>query len=270
MNENEPINFEELAEAFQGPEVLAIALLGSHATGQAGPFSDIDLVRFVESDADEPDGMGSHLINGRLVVVSDVSKSQLEKSFTQPEVAVKTIAGLRTGRALFDPTSLFQKVQARAQAFTWDTAMQKAANLWSSRAMVGWIEEVHKGLEGLRRNDIGRMLNARHGFSWGLSQVIQTQRGVLVSGDNAFFDEIAGAIGSESRWVQLRRTAFGIEDADGLAPTLRQQVEAGLRLYIETANLLDGVMEELDRVLVRETVGLIEQEFGWNRKKGIL
>lgn len=270
MSGNEPVDFEKLAGQFLGPEVLAIALLGSYATGQAGPFSDVDLVRFVESDADKPHGAGSHLIDGRLVVVSDVSISQVEKSFTQPEVAVNTITGLRAGRALFDPDGVFKEVQARARAFTWDSAMQEAANVWASHAMVGWIEEVHKGLEGLRRNDTGRMLNARHGFSWGLSQVIQTQRGVLVSGDNAFFDEIAQAVGPESPWAQLRLTAFGIEGADGIPPTLQQQVEAGLRLYVETANLLDGVMEERDRVLVRETVGLIEQELGWNRKKGIL
>jgi hypothetical protein len=270
MSENEPIDFEGLAEQFQGPGVLAIVLMGSHATGQAGPFSDVDLARFLESDKDDPHGAGSHLIDGRLVVVSDVSKSQVEKSFTQPEVAVNTIAGLRTGRSLYDPDGIFKEVQARARSFTWDSALQDAANLWASHEMVGWIEEVHKGLEGLRRHDIGRMLNARHGFSWGLSRVIQTQRGVLVSGDNAFFDEIAEVVGPESAWARLRRTAFGIEGADGTAPTLRQQIEAGLRLYIETASLLDGVLEEGDRVLVRETVDLIEQELGWNRKKGIL
>ena len=259
---NEPVDFQELAGQFQAPSVAAIALMGSHATGQAGPFSDVDLARFLESEGDEPSGAGSHLIDGRLVVVSNVPPSQVEKCFRQPEEAVNTIAGLRAGRALYDPEDIFIKIQARAQAFTWDSAMQEAANLWAGQQMVGWIEEVHKGLEGLRRNDIGRMLNARHGFSWGLSRVMQTQRGVLVSGDNAFYDEIARAVGPDSRWVQLRRTAFGIEGPGDVTPTLRGQIEAGLRLYIETAYLLDEVLKEGDRFLVRQTVSLIEQELG--------
>jgi hypothetical protein len=256
------LDFQKLAEQFNAPGVRAIVLMGSQATGQAGPFSDVDLVRFVESEGDELPGAGSHLIEGRLVVVSDVRKSQVEEWFTRPEVAVKTIAGIQAAQPLADPEGLFKEIQARAKGFAWDAAMQVKADLWASRQMVGWIEEVHKGLEGLRRDDIGRMLNARFGFSWGLSGVMQTYRGVLISGDNAFYDEIAQAVGPDSAWVKLRRAAFGIEDAHGTVPTLRQQIEAGLRLYVETARLLDGVLEEQDRLLVRQTLDLIEQELG--------
>ena len=40
------MEFEELARRFDAPGVLAIALLGSYARGDAGPYSDVDLVRF--------------------------------------------------------------------------------------------------------------------------------------------------------------------------------------------------------------------------------
>ena len=64
---------------------------------------------------------------------------------------------------------------------------------------------------------------------------MQVQRGVLVSSENDSYDGVA--VGRDSRWTRLRRTAFGIEDDGGRAPTLREQVIAGLHLYVETAAL---------------------------------
>jgi hypothetical protein len=79
--------------------------------------------------------------------------------------------------------------------------MQERANHRASAMLVGWIEEVHKGLAGFQRNDIGRLLNARHGLSWGLGRVMKVQRGVLISGDNAFYDELSRAMGKQPKWV---------------------------------------------------------------------
>ena len=41
------IDIPALANQFNGPNIQAIALLGSHARGDAGPFSDVDLLRLV-------------------------------------------------------------------------------------------------------------------------------------------------------------------------------------------------------------------------------
>jgi hypothetical protein len=138
--------------------------------------------------------------------------------------------------------------------------MQSRANAWVARALIGWIEEAHKGLEGLRRNDIGRMLNARFGLSWGLSQVMKVQRGVLLSSDNGHWDEINRAVGELSEWVRLRRMVFGLEDGSGKVPALRHQVAAGLRLYGLTAAMLDAALPEPERGMIRATATRIEQE----------
>jgi hypothetical protein len=140
--------------------------------------------------------------------------------------------------------------------------MQRNADHWVSGQMVGWMEEVHKGLAGLRRKDIGRMLNARFGCSWGLSRVVAVYKGLLLSGDNSFYDEIGEAVGMDSEWVRLRRIAFGIEGQDGKAPGLREQVVAGLQLYVATGRLLGPALEPTDAVLVEQTVTLIETELG--------
>ena len=249
-----------LIERFDGPDIRAIVLMGSHARGDAGPYSDIDLARFIY----EPSGHEavSYLIDGYLVVVTDIGTTTIETWFSEPEEASNFIGGLRSAQPLLDRDQTFANLQARARSFTWDAPMQLKANAWASRQMIGWIEEVYKGLEGLRRKDKGRLLNARHGCSWGLSRVVQVQRGVLLSGDNAFYDELAVAVGWDSQWVRLRRIAFGVTEENETAPSLREQVTAGLRLYVRTAEMLTGTLRPEDEPLVTQTVRLIWQFLG--------
>lgn len=248
------MEFYKLAERFDLPEVAAVALMGSFARDEAGPFSDVDLVRFTFEDIDALPGNGSYLINGRLVVVSQITPKQVERGFTEPETAVEVIAGLRNGRGLIDKVGMFAAIQARARSFHWDDTLQRKANLWASKQMVGWIEEVHKGLEGIRRGDVGRLLNARFGCSWGLTRVMCVQRGVLLAGDNTLLAQVTHVMGSNSRWSQLCRQAFGI----GQAYTLEEEVAAGLKLYVETAVHLQDHFHTAHAPLIQAAVERIE------------
>jgi hypothetical protein len=242
--------------------------MGSYARGDQGPFSDVDLVRFADKGVELRPDDGSYLIDGVLVVVSTATPDRVEEWFSRPEVAVNVIAGLREARCLVERGSAFAAVQARARAFEWDAAMQTKADAWASQEMVGWIEEVHKGLEGLRRGDVGRLLNARYGCSWGLSNVMCVQRGVLLTGDNAFYDQVMEAVGVDSEWARLRQRAFGIVE-EGEGPlTLEEQVRAGLRLYVLTAELLGEALQLEDEPLVRQTVELIYVTLGTSIEEG--
>jgi hypothetical protein len=100
------------------------------------------------------------------------------------------------------------------------------------------------------------------GFSHLLGRVIKVQRGILISGDNGFYDEVAQVMGQQSEWTRLHRRAFGIESEDGQAPTLSEQVRAGLHLYILTAVLLAPVLRAEDSTLVTRTVDLVREVIG--------
>ncbi len=190
-----PVPIEQLIHRFDAPGVHAIVLMGSYARGEAGPFSDIDIVRFTKGT--ELPGADSNLMDGHLVVVSNVTPGQVERWFTEPEVVTDKIMGVRSALALLDRDGYFAGIQERARAFAWDQALQARANQRASAMLVGWIEEVHKGLAGLQRNDVGRLLNARHGLSWGLGRVMKVHRGVLMSGDNALYDQLSRAMGQQ-------------------------------------------------------------------------
>jgi hypothetical protein len=248
---------DKLSGRFDHPAAQALALLGSHARGDAGPFSDIDLLRLVAADAPDLPDNGTHLIDGQLVNISSATPAEAATWFERPDLATSHVAGLRRARALIDRGGAFAELQARARAFVWGAAMQERADRWASRQLVGWAEEAHKGLEGLRRHDVGRLLNGRHGGSWGMSHVMQVQRGVLVTGDNAFYDEVGAAMADQPEWLLLRRIAFGIEKAAGAGPALEEQVRAGLRLYVLTAELLDAVLQPADRAIIALTVARI-------------
>ena len=132
--------------------------------------------------------------------------------------------------------------------------MQNKADQWASSQMVGWIEEVHKGLEGLRSSDTGRLLHARFGCSWGLARVMCVWRGVLLSGDNALYEEVTAAVGRNSEWSHLCRTVWGI----GPDPsTLHDEVKAGLQLYNLTATMLSKILLAEDQPLIHDTIALI-------------
>jgi hypothetical protein len=106
--------------------------------------------------------------------------------------------------------------------------------------------------------DTGRLLSSRFASSWGLSRILQIQRGVLVEGGHDFYDAVGNAVGVDSEWVRLRRITFAIPDAHNNAPTLHEQVVAGLQLYIETARLLAPVLRAEDQPLIEQTVELIQ------------
>ncbi len=246
-------SFQSLIERYHSPGARAFALMGSHARGDAGPHSDLDLVRFVDDTVNDTAAY-THLVDGQLVVISTVTPAQVAAWFSEPEAATSSIAGVRSARPLVDADGYFAAIQARAHAFVWDEAMQAKANHYASEMLVGLIEEVHKGLEGLRRDHTGRLLNARFGLSWLLSRTVQVQRGVLISGDNGFYDELAQSAEIPTRWIELRRAAFGIAET-----SLRQQVMAGLQLYIETAQLLDAALHADQRPLIHATVERIQR-----------
>jgi hypothetical protein len=244
---------DRLGDRFDGPGVRAIALLGSHARGDAGPLSDVDLLRLTEGGR-LPDA-GSHLVDGRLVVVGDAAPAEVEAWFGRPERAVATIPGLRGGRPLRDRGGAFAALQARARRFVWDEAMQRKADGFAREQVIGWAEEVHKGLAGLASGDVSRLLDAAFGLSWGLNRAVGVQRGVPLTGPGGdppgWYEQVEQAVGPDAEWSRLRRRAFGLDGSP-----LGDRVAAGLRLYRATVELLGDVV---DAPVVRDAVRLIRE-----------
>ena len=140
-------DFGALVDRFRTPEIRAIALMGSFARGDVGRFSDVDLVRFLGQETETDSESQTHIINNRLVVVSEVTPAAVNDWFSKPEIASEYIKGVQTAKPLWDAEGHFQEIQARARSFVWDASMQEKADRWASQELVGWAEEVHKGID---------------------------------------------------------------------------------------------------------------------------
>ncbi len=167
------------------------------------------------------------------------------------------VAGLRTARALHDPQLHFSQIKERAETFCWTEALDRRADAWVAAQMVGWVEEVNKGLGGLSRNEVGRLLNARFGLSWGLARVMTLHQRILVRSDNTFYEQLGEALGEDSAWMALCRRAFGlISEVKG--EPLHDHVRAGLALYAMTAAMVNPTLGESQAELIEVTVKRIE------------
>jgi hypothetical protein len=66
---------------------------------------------------------------------------------------------------------------------------------------------------------------------------VTLHKGLLEDSENGFYDAARRAVGSGSEWAHQQRLALGLEVA---SPHMRG--EAGLRLYRETATLLQPII----------------------------
>ncbi|MEZ4658540.1 MAG: nucleotidyltransferase domain-containing protein [Caldilineaceae bacterium] len=253
-----PLDFAALARRFDGTGVRAIVLLGSHARGEAGPYSDVDLQRLVDGAPGELPPGDSHLIDGHLVVVGTVTPAEVAAWFTEPQQATHIVLGLQSAQMLIDRDNYFAQIQARARAFRWDDAMQAKANIYASAQMVGWIEEAHKALQGLMYDDVGRLLLGRFGLSWGLLGLVKVQRGIMLTTENEMLTRVMGSVGTDTEWARLCRTAFGLHETGQPPPSVHDEVRAGLRLYVETVELLANAIQPEHALLIDQTVERIE------------
>jgi predicted nucleotidyltransferase len=248
-----PVETDLLRERFDAPDVKSLVLLGSHARGDAGPFSDIDLLRLVPVGDPRAGQHSSYVVDDHLVVISDVDLDRVEQWFTRPELAVAAVAGLRDGVALVDRADTFVSIRGRAEGFVWDERMRQRGDEWVSAELVGWIEEVHKGLNGLLNGHAGALLNARYGLTWGMVRIVQVHHGLLCRSDNDFLHVVTAQMGEASQWATMLRRAFGIEPS-----TLADQVRAGLGLYVLTARHVQPAIRPDHAPLVARTLGRIE------------
>ena len=244
--------YDEIARQFYDEMKLAMALMGSHARGEAQQYSDIDLVCLIDANTTPP--AETYYIDNQLVVVSYVSLDQTEHWFTEPKQIIEVISNLRQAKILIDEQGLFAALQKRAELFKWTEEHQAKANLYAGNELVGLIEEVHKGLNCLTHYHVGRFINATHGLVWGLTNIMLVFHGVLANGDNGLIDGAQQAAGIDSEWSRLHRLSFGITPSE----TLEDRLRASLELYKQTYEMCKDVCNHEQQQLINRAISLID------------
>ena len=82
--------------------VRAIVLLGSTGRGDATPWSDLDVERWVEKETDRRDDVVS-LLEDRLLIIHTRIVAEVRAELRSPERAIWAVPAYRNMRVLHDP-----------------------------------------------------------------------------------------------------------------------------------------------------------------------
>lgn len=220
------------------PDAIGIALFGSVAKGTDHPHSDIDLIVADEHDP----GVQVRQVEGRMVTLSRKSPADLAAAFTHPWEAGAAVAAWRSARILTDPRGTMNRLQAQAEAWTWD-AIAHEADRWAARELVGLAEEVHKihGMLALGRPRAAAANRALIHLS--LGGPLAAAHRLLYDSENDLWDALAHAEGPA--WAEAWDQAAGVTPCDHATGCA-----AALRLYRYAAARLARHLDDGDRAVV--------------------
>lgn len=218
---------EELAEG----AARAVVLVGSYASGDAGPESDLDLL------AIGPESYSWNLQrrDGLLVSVSSRPFEEHREAFVRPEEVCAAVPGWRGAVILHDPQGLAASLVREAREWSWGP-LERRCEEWVAERITGYAEEVHKLVAALRSGDASTAAVQRSLLAVHLAPILAVHRRILYGSENRLWDLVSEAMGEE--WRRAQSAALGLD-----AGSHRETCTAALRLYAlavaQTAQLMD-------------------------------
>jgi hypothetical protein len=248
-----------LVEELNGEPTVGIILTGSHARGDATPYSDVDVLRFVpELPKNEYDRYVLKVRGDRLVSISTTTVGAKKQELARPETAIWVVPSLRQARLLMDQDGSLAKLKREAEEFSWGP-MQKAADEYASYAVMSYAEEVHKILGALSKKDESAILYGAIGLVLGLTKAVVVQRGVLIESENSYFRQAHETVGQKSLWSYHQRVASGFGTGRQAPTPPEARGIAGLQLYLETVKLLERILKPDHLDVIQNTLAAIRR-----------
>lgn len=248
-----------LVSQLDNENTIGMVLIGSFARGEGGPYSDVDIrcyvrqVPVIESEVYTMRYQDDYLVSIYLTTLENEYAN-----LRSPQKAIWAVPGLRQSRLLLDKDGSMAALKESAEKFTWES-MRIAGDAYASWDLCGFTEEVYKILGGLAERDESKMLNAHWGLTRGLAITLLVQRGVLIQTENAYIDLAQATAGRGSEWTHQYRLAIGLDPLPAQEPAYIGFGTAGLRLFRETARLLQPVLLPEDAAVVNRAVDMISK-----------
>src|ERR671932_747237 len=245
-----------LVDELAGKQTVAIILAGSHAQGDATPYSDVDLAHLVAAPLSGPDKRYDYR-EGHFVSVATRPLAWFRAAVTRPEHAVLYVAGLRQARILLDREGAFRAFQQELENFSW-TPLQEAANSYASSAMMHLAEVAHKVLSALVRGGRMSLFEATSGLWYALTQAVAVQRGVLAVSSHTHMRQVREAGGENPPGARDHWVVAASDVHAARATSVEARAIAALCLYRETVALLRPVIRLEHGEVEEQTVVMIE------------
>lgn len=250
---------DELVREFSGSEDIGIALFGSYSRGDAQRYSDVDLLRFRKHPPETGRERYSLVYRkGRLISVTTTTIAEKQAELSDPVRAIWAVPGLRQMTILRDATGLLSALKAQAEQFDWNN-VKAAADAYASELLMGLAEEVHKLLNSLDSRDEMAATYAVLGLALGVTRAVGIHRGVLAASENSWLGQVESSVGVNSDWSRWHRITLGLDPSPSGQPAALLRAQSALRLYLETAALLEPILLRKDREVVRTTCELVRE-----------
>lgn len=221
-----------LADELAGGGARAVVLVGSHARGDPGPESDVDIV------AVGPESLSSRLElrDGLLVSVSSRPLEGHRQALGDPASICTAVPGWREAVVLYDPEGLAASLVREARKWSW-TSLERRCDGWVAEEITGYAEEIHKLVAAFRNGDRSTAAIQRSLLAIHLAPVLAVHCRLLYGSENRLWDLVADAMGEG--WREAQSAALGLG-----GESLGQTCASALRLYglaaEEVGSLLDG------------------------------
>lgn len=231
--------------------IRAIILRGSFACGDFTPYSDVDVTCIVY---EQPNPVKRFVYTQkRLISMADKTLEKLRASLQAPEQAVFALTSLRDDRILLDKDGAFQAFQQELEHFRWEP-LQDAANEYASWSLMRVAEHAQKILSAFAKNDLLSGSSCVSILFMCLPDLIGVQRGIILKSGEVYARQVQEEIGFDSTWTHHHRVLAGLE---GYADAELRGISA-LRLYQETARLLNPILRPEHRAIVAQVVQVID------------
>ena len=247
---------QSVLEKIDSPDVIGVGSVGSYARGQESKYSDVDFNIFVSKlPENEYDRYTLRHWDNKLVSLKYALLDDELAALTNPRRAIWVVPGLSGMQIVLDKDGSLAELQKMAQKFDW-SPLQVEADEFAAEEVLGCAEEVHKILNGLARGHESTVLYATWGLVKNMLEAVAVQRGLMIVSENRYFDLIQEAVGRDTKWVSVFRTAWGL---DSTSSQYQSRGAAALTLYRLSAAMFDGLIPDKHLDVVKTTLRLIKE-----------
>jgi hypothetical protein len=234
----------EVAGGLVGEGAEAAVLVGSHARGDAGPDSDVDVL------AVGPRTFSFRLERrgGLLVSVGSRPPEAYRLEMADPASVGTAVAGWREAVVLHDPEGVAGSLIEEAEAWVWGP-LERRCDGWVAEEITSLAEEVHKLAAAPRAGHHARAAVQRSVLAVRPAQILAVHRRILYGSENRLWDLVADTMGEE--WRLAQSAALGL-DGEAFEETCR----AALGLYGLATDEAQALLDERQQKVVRHARGL--------------
>ena len=234
----------QAAEELAGEGIESAVLVGSHARGDAGPESDVDVL------AVGPRTFSFRLERrgGLLVSASSRPSEAYRREMADPGSVCTAVPGWREAVVLHDPEGKAGSLIEEARAWTWGP-LERRCDGWVAEEITALAEEIHKLVAALRAGYRTTPAVQRSVLALRLARVLAVHHRILYGSENRQWDLVADAMGGE--WRGAQSAALGLN-----GEPFEETCRAALRLYDLAVADTHALLGERQREVVRYARGL--------------